>query len=1003
MRLIAARLIFVIAFLFIFAAIVCSPEIHPAFAGDKVALDEAYHRWEELENQGNYREAIPYAKQVVRLEKEFDPNSKYVGGALNHLGVLYQRLGNYAEAEKLHNLALEIVEKTLGPDHRDVATVLYDFAWLYFSQGRHLEAETLFKRARTIQETFLGPEHLDTANTLSALASLYLEQGRYDKEAEHLYLDALESQKAVLGPHHPDVLATINGLAALYWSQARYTKSEKLFRRVLVIQEMTLGYDHPDLAITLNYLGQLYLNQGIYGNAKSSLERSLDIKEKALGLNHPSVATGLSDLAWLYWHQGRYTEAEPLLERALRIQELSVGPSHPHVALTVSALAEIYKDQQRYAEAEPMYQRALQIYEEAFGHEHPYTANLLNGLASLYGDLGQYSKAESLLMHALRIHEITLGPMHPSLTHTLSSLATLHYNEAHYAKALTWARRGTNILQNRFTRSNVEKAKRLRNEQREIQRLFYVHISLAGHEAETSSRQQLEEEAFEVAQLAHTSEAGAAISGVAARFGAGDNELARVVREQQDTIARWRTLDTALLEEVGKPANQRDTAIEASLRKGLEQAENKLMKLGNQLAQDFPSYAELSDPKPLSSSDTKNLLSETEALLFYLTLEDDIFIWVLRHDAMHMINLEIGVQELEELVMDLRFALEPYDSDILDFDTKQAYVLYDKIFAPIKAYIDGVKHLIIVPDGPLESIPFSVLVKKPPAEEINSLTNYKTIFWLGLEYAFTTLPSVSSLRAFRAFSKRGQEQKAHPFIGFGDPILEGTPSGERGPYLASLFHRGAVANVDEVKKLSSLPETADELRQIANSLGADETALFLGRRATEKTVKGIDLSSSKVIAFATHGLISGEMTGLAEPGLILTPPEIGTNVDDGILTASEVAQLTLFPGLVILSACNTASSDGTPGAGGLSGLAKAFFYAGSRTLLVSHWSVPSEAAKHLTTGMFKVLGEDPAMGPAEALKQSMAALVKDEDNPLFSHPLFWAPFTVVGEGAADPR
>lgn len=1003
MRLIAASLTFIVAFLFIFSAISCSPEIHSAFAGDKAALDEAYHHWEELENQGNYREAIPYAEQAVRLEKEFDPNSEYVGGALNHLGVLYQRLGNYAEAEKLHNLALEITEKTLGSEHRNVATVLYDFAWLHFSQGRHLEAEKLFKRARTIQEILLGPKHLDVANTLSALASLYLEQGRYDEEAEHLYLDALEAQEAVLGQQHPDVLSTINGLAALYWSQARYTKSEKLFRRVLVIQEMTLGYDHPDIAITLNYLGQLYLNQGIYGNAESLLKRSLDINEKALGLNHPSVATGLSDLAWLYWHQDRYTEAEPLLERALRIQELSVGPSHPHVALTVSALAEIYKDQQRYAKAEPMYQRALQIYEEAFGHEHPYTANLLNGLAWLHGDQGQYSKAEPLLMRALRIQEITLGPLHPSLTYTLSGLATLHYNEGHYAKALTWARRGTNILQNRFTGSNVEKAKGLRNEQREARKLFYVHISLAGYEVEGSSRQQLEEESFEVAQLAHTSETGAAISRVAARFGAGDNELARAVREQQDTIARWRTLDKSLIEEVGKPVNQRDTAIEADLREGLEQAEKKLMKLGDQLAREFPSYAELSDPKPLSSSDTQNLLSRAEALLFYLTSEDNIFIWVLRHDAMHMINLEIGVQELEELVMDLRFALEPSDSDILDFDTKQAYVLYDKVFAPIKDYIGGVKHLIIVPDGPLESIPFSVLVKKPPEEEVNALNNYKDIPWLGLEYAFTTLPSVSSLRAFRVFNKRGQKEKTHPFIGFGDPILEGTPSGERGAHLASLFNRGAVANVDEVKKLSSLPETADELRLIADSLGADATALFLGKRATENTVKSIDLSSSKVIAFATHGLISGEITGLAEPGLILTPPEIGTNIDDGVLTASEVAQLTLFPGLVILSACNTASSDGTPGAGGLSGLAKAFFYAGSRTLLVSHWSVPSEAAKHLTTGMFKALGEDPTMGPAEALKQSMAALVRDADNPLFSHPLFWAPFTVVGEGAAEPQ
>ena len=99
MRLIAASLTFIVAFLFIFSAISCSPEIHSAFAGDKAALDEAYHHWEELENQGNYREAIPYAEQAVRLEKEFDPNSEYVGGALNHLGVLYQRLGNYAEAE----------------------------------------------------------------------------------------------------------------------------------------------------------------------------------------------------------------------------------------------------------------------------------------------------------------------------------------------------------------------------------------------------------------------------------------------------------------------------------------------------------------------------------------------------------------------------------------------------------------------------------------------------------------------------------------------------------------------------------------------------------------------------------------------------------------------------------------------------------------------------------------------------------------------------------------
>lgn len=92
-------------------------------------------------------------------------------------------------------------------------------------------------------------------------------------------------------------------------------------------------------------------------------------------------------------------------------------------------------------------------------------------------------------------------------------------------------------------------------------------------------------------------------------------------------------------------------------------------------------------------------------------------------------------------------------------------------------------------------------------------------------------------------------------------------------------------------------------------------------------------------------------------------------------------------------------ADGTPGAEGLSGLAKAFFYAGSKTLLVPHWAVADEAAKRLTTGMFTASRGNPEIGPAEALRRSMLALITDEDEPHYRHPLFWAPFVIVGEGA----
>ena len=176
--------------------------------------------------------------------------------------------------------------------------------------------------------------------------------------------------------------------------------------------------------------------------------------------------------------------------------------------------------------------------------------------------------------------------------------------------------------------------------------------------------------------------------------------------------------------------------------------------------------------------------------------------------------------------------------------------------------------------------------------------------------------------------------------------------------------------------------------------------MFLGERATETLVRSEDLSRYRVIAFATHGLVAGELTGVAEPALVLTPPDEGSEADDGLLTASEIATLKLDADWVILSACNTAAADGTPGTEGLSGLAKAFFYAGARALLVSHWSVDSEAAVAITTGMLGEMAKAPEIGRAEALRRSMLAMMETDGKDQFAHPMFWAPFVIVGEGGS---
>jgi CHAT domain-containing protein len=239
-----------------------------------------------------------------------------------------------------------------------------------------------------------------------------------------------------------------------------------------------------------------------------------------------------------------------------------------------------------------------------------------------------------------------------------------------------------------------------------------------------------------------------------------------------------------------------------------------------------------------------------------------------------------------------------------------------------------------------------------------------------------------------------------PFVGFGDPKLTG-PAGSDTRGLGFDIVAQSVTEVDPKKlqgKMAALPESSQELHAMAKLLGADDDNVYLGERASETLVKGMNLAAFRTVAFATHALMTGEFRGLAEPALVMTPPANASAEDDGLLTASEVAQLKLDADWVVLSACNTASPAGRPGAEGLSGLAKAFFYAGSRSLLVSHWWVVSDSTVLLTTGAVETLRNNPGMRRAEALQIAMLGLMDGKADPNYAHPVFWAPFVLVGEG-----
>ena len=213
--------------------------------------------------------------------------------------------------------------------------------------------------------------------------------------------------------------------------------------------------------------------------------------------------------------------------------------------------------------------------------------------------------------------------------------------------------------------------------------------------------------------------------------------------------------------------------------------------------------------------------------------------------------------------------------------------------------------------------------------------------------------------------------------------------------------RAGLAEVADIRGQVPLPETADELCAVARDLGVPDSDIRLGGRATERDIKSLSahgsLSAYRIVHFATHGTLAGELRPGSEPGLILTPPEQASSEDDGYLSASEIAALKIDADWVILSACNTAAG-GAHGAEAMSGLARAFFYAGARALLVSHWAVYSDSTVKLITKALAAIASDKGVGRSEALRQSMLALI-DTGDPREAHPAYWAPFVVVGEGS----
>ncbi len=967
-------------------------------------------------DKGQYALAEPlYKRSLEILEKTLGPEHPNVASSLSNLAILYRAQGQYALAEPLYKRSLAIREKTLGPEHPDVAISLNNLAEMYRARGQYALAEPLYKRSMAIWVKTLGPEHPNVAASLGILAELYRDQGQYAL-AEPLYKRSLAIREKTLGPEHPDVAISLNNLASLYGAQGQYALAEPLYKRSLAIWEKTLGAEHPDVASSLSNLAELYRDQGQYALAEPLFKRSLAIREKTLGPEHPDVAISLNNLANLYQAQGQYALAEPLFKRSLAIWLKTLGPEHPNVATGLSNLASLYGAKGQYALAEPLFKGILAIWGKALGPGHPSVATSLNNLAELYRDQGQYALAEPLFEEILAIWEKTLGPEHPKFARSLNNLAAMYEAQGQYAKALTLARRTSLIYRKRIVAAGADES--ASREAATGKSALLSHLFFLERNPGNEPSDKIGDEALQIVQLAQASGTASAIAKMAARFASGSDALALLAKRKQDAAEQRSKIEGQLVNASSRSPDKRDAVAEQRLRDKSASIAKELESIDAQLTSRFPAYQELTRPEPLTADKVQRLLKPGEALLVY-ALGDRSFGWVVTSKGIRFRSLPVKLKDISAQVAKVRSQME-FDAtgNSVAVSLDVLHQLYTSLFAPMLPELAGVTHILVVPSGPLQSLPLGMLVAAPPPV-IHADVDYRSVEWLAKRYALSVLPAVSSIQAFRQFNKLDRAKE--PFAGFGDPDIgdQKTPTrGVRGKLeLTTIFRNVAaggsnaglggqgadVADVEAIRRAPRLPETADELRAMAKAMKTSSQTVWLQGEATETRVKSLDLSKFRTLAFATHGVMAGELKGVGEPGLILTPPKTGSIEDDGYLSASEISKLNLNADWVVLSACNTAATDGSLGAEGLSGMAKAFFYAGAQSLLVSHWPVASEATVPLTTVMLQEYQTNPKLGKAQAQRKAMLSLMNTPNHPEYAHPIFWAPFVVVGEGGSDVR
>jgi CHAT domain-containing protein len=832
--------------------------------------------------------------------------------------------------------------------------------------------------------------------------------------------------------------------AIIFEARGQFAEAEKSYllaeqRRRASIKRILSSPDPPPESQMLRaadsmVVGQsrMKARQGRLAEGEADARRALLARLKDQGKYNSTTPFFIVGLADCLVEQGRYAEAEKLVRAALETNSaVGVAGDSQTVVSEMSFLASILSFQNKRKETAALYDEI----DKAMANWDPQRRQQfdLNGsrIYALYAS-GQIDRGIAAAEILLKRNISRFGEHFYDTALARGILAIGYMRAKRDAEAEREFRSAIPLLMagaHENVDDDISTAAAARSDR--LQNIVQAYITLLNRR-QASNDDSAAAETIALAEAIRGRSVQLAMAQSSARMLIQDRALAELVRKEQDLSkqisAQLGTLNNAL----ALPSDQRDENAVKALNVAINKLRNERDRLRVDIAKQFPNYANLADPKIPSVDEIKATLKPDEAFLSFYFGRNASFVWAVpKEGKVAFASIQMTYGDIGSKIQKLRKSLEPdaaMVSDIPAFDLALAYDLYNLLLKPVEGGWKPATSLIVTTNGALGQLPLSLLpTASAQANDGNGplFAGYREVPWLARTHAVTYVPSAAAFRTLRQLPAGPAARDA--FIGFGDPYFSveqaaaAEADGEGKPFVVAsadavvtrgwpLARRSSpqTDGIDsaDLGQLPRLPDTATELVSIAKALGLDPAnVLYLGKAANEHAVKTIDLSRYRIVDFATHGLVPGEINGLTQPALALTAPAVSQVDGDGLLTMGEILALKLNADWVVLSACNTGAGAGA-GAEAASGLGRAFFYAGTRAILVTNWSVHSASARELVTDLFRRQSADPALSRSEALRQASMALL---DGPGFTdsrgttvfayaHPLFWAPYSIIGDG-----